>query len=1044
MITAYTAPLLSMALKELKKLIVKNEENGRQTVIFCEDRLSLAAERTVCQAVGGTFSTYVYTFARFLSTERGKPEHMLSSQGSAMAIRKIIDDNRDKLSLFKRLSSATAAQDVYDTIALLYSSRVSAEDLYATKTNSPLLARKIADLAFLYSEYSRYLAESGWIDRNSYLRILPDVILSSDKIKNSDVVLLGFQSFTCSISECACACMEAAKNVHGLFIGGTQDFYTNEALASFTAQANKFGGLNFVTIPSELCAEAETLRQNIFNPACFYTATPLPTNKVKIFEAADEQEELEYIAANIIKHVSEGVRYQSISVMLPDVKQYQGALERVFSEYRIPFYADRRYSLSEHPVCDFLTGYLDCAINGCTQESVSAVVTSPLFGANRKDKDIFINYLLRLAAYRGGVKRVPDSDILSAVNMDICAVQRIREPFLEGLKLLPQRARGEDFCQALRELLVRFNSDEITKKIAEDFKDDYPSLSALSARAVESTQAVLDEAEKLTFGIVMPARDFSKILKSGFCAMEISLIPPKQDAVFVGDLDATANIGTQVLFAAGLTDGVPACSQDTAILTDRELASLEKLNLFISPKITQVNMRARELTALNISAFRGQLYLTYPLKRGGEETCASEIISYAEKLFCKEGGGKLLPENMRALDRTGELAPYFSSRPLPAVRQLVKGGTDSRRASSLYALLRDKGYEKLADDALSLTARDNNISCGKKLYGDFISPTTLESYFSCPYKSFMRQGLRLFEREEGALRPLDSGNFIHTVLQKLAYTINDIQTPEALENSARAIAENLLLTPKYASITANKRGEYTAAALKEEAVQVSKALYEQLKNSNFIVSAVEKPTNVILSDGLKMFGRIDRVDECGEMVRIIDYKTGSIDSSASSYYMGLKLQLPLYLLSAAAGKRAVGAYYFPAQLEYGEDKDGAFRMKGFMDSDDEVVKNSDTTLQEKQKSNYFDAYLKGRKIESAMPSEDFADFLQYGVLIARKGSAELIGGYVAPSPAEGACKSCKFAGCCGFALGDGGEERKTLKVNCGGIAKIVRSERGDE
>jgi ATP-dependent helicase/nuclease subunit B len=193
-----------------------------------------------------------------------------------------------------------------------------------------------------------------------------------------------------------------------------------------------------------------------------------------------------------------------------------------------------------------------------------------------------------------------------------------------------------------------------------------------------------------------------------------------------------------------------------------------------------------------------------------------------------------------------------------------------------------------------------------------------------------------------------------------------------------------------------------------------------------------------------MFGRIDRVDECGEMVRIIDYKTGSIDSSASSYYMGLKLQLPLYLLSASAGKRAVGAYYFPAQIEYGEDKDGAFRMKGFMDGDDEVVKNSDVNLQEKQKSNYFDAYFRGRKIESAMPSEDFAYFLQYAALIARKGSAELVGGYVAPSPAEGACKSCKLAGCCGFALGDGGEERKTLKVNCGGIAKIVRREKGEE
>ena len=45
-----------------------------------EDRLSLAAERTVCSAVGGTFLTSVYTFARFLSSEAGKPQNVLKAE----------------------------------------------------------------------------------------------------------------------------------------------------------------------------------------------------------------------------------------------------------------------------------------------------------------------------------------------------------------------------------------------------------------------------------------------------------------------------------------------------------------------------------------------------------------------------------------------------------------------------------------------------------------------------------------------------------------------------------------------------------------------------------------------------------------------------------------------------------------------------------------------------------------------------------------------------------------------------------------------------
>jgi ATP-dependent helicase/DNAse subunit B len=195
-----------------------------------------------------------------------------------------------------------------------------------------------------------------------------------------------------------------------------------------------------------------------------------------------------------------------------------------------------------------------------------------------------------------------------------------------------------------------------------------------------------------------------------------------------------------------------------------------------------------------------------------------------------------------------------------------------------------------------------------------------------------------------------------------------------------------------------------------------------------------------LDGGIKLSGRIDRVDECGDMVRIIDYKTGTVDSSASSYYMGLKLQLPLYLMSAAKGKRAVGAYYFPAQIEYKDKPDGVFRLKGFMDGSEEVVRSSDTVVQEKEKSNYFDAYLKGRKLDYAMDREQFSYFLNYAYLVSRKGASELVGGNITPSPAEGACLSCKFAGSCGFAAGTDGEERKAFKVNCAKIAQIAKDD----
>ena len=257
------------------------------------------------------------------------------------------------------------------------------------------------------------------------------------------------------------------------------------------------------------------------------------------------------------------------------------------------------------------------------------------------------------------------------------------------------------------------------------------------------------------------------------------------------------------------------------------------------------------------------------------------------------------------------------------------------------------------------------------------------------------------------MRPLDTGNFIHAVLQKIAPELHALADEAEVRARAEKIAEELLNDPAYSSLTDTKSGEYTASELKKEAGTVSAGAYEQLINSKFSVEQCETRCEIVLDRGIKVGGRIDRVDSCGDMVRIIDYKTGSVDGAATPYYMGLKLQLPLYLTAAAEGRRAVAAYYFPASVEYKSKADGVFRLQGFMDGSDEVVSVSDTTA-----------------------------------LVARKGTREMLDGNIAPSPAENACTYCKMGGSCGFTIGVDGSERSCRTVKCSDIARIVRKERG--
>ena len=61
----YVAPCLSAGLIKFKEIVRAHAEtgegDGKRLVVFCEDRLSLVAERAVCEAVGGTFAVIVPT-----------------------------------------------------------------------------------------------------------------------------------------------------------------------------------------------------------------------------------------------------------------------------------------------------------------------------------------------------------------------------------------------------------------------------------------------------------------------------------------------------------------------------------------------------------------------------------------------------------------------------------------------------------------------------------------------------------------------------------------------------------------------------------------------------------------------------------------------------------------------------------------------------------------------------------------------------------------------------------------------------------------------
>ena len=75
-------------------------EDGRNNLIFAEDRLTLEAERAAIARTGGSFATSVTTFARFLKGEYSG--RVLTKQGSVITVGAIAARCGDKLRCFKK------------------------------------------------------------------------------------------------------------------------------------------------------------------------------------------------------------------------------------------------------------------------------------------------------------------------------------------------------------------------------------------------------------------------------------------------------------------------------------------------------------------------------------------------------------------------------------------------------------------------------------------------------------------------------------------------------------------------------------------------------------------------------------------------------------------------------------------------------------------------------------------------------------------------------------------------------------------------------
>ena len=200
------------------------------------------------------------------------------------------------------------------------------------------------------------------------------------------------------------------------------------------------------------------------------------------------------------------------------------------------------------------------------------------------------------------------------------------------------------------------------------------------------------------------------------------------------------------------------------------------------------------------------------------------------------------------------------------------------------------------DNRIFIEKNDNVINLLRDKINKGISPTSLGTYLQCKLRFYFQYilGLVIADEPEETIDAAKLGSAIHDVLERIYMPLVGKSVNEKDIAFSSSEIEDFLI---YAFRKSNQHIDtnfgknhllfkiaykYIVNYLKED----NKLLISLAeKNEKLIIDSTEKKLETLLNIttengilAIKLTGRVDRIDMEGELTRIIDYKTGAIDS----------------------------------------------------------------------------------------------------------------------------------------------------------------------
>jgi ATP-dependent helicase/DNAse subunit B len=601
---------------------------------------------------------------------------------------------------------------------------------------------------------------------------------------------------------------------------------------------------------------------------------------VSFHSAGGQRAEIELAGARLLELLRAGTEPGAIAVVLRRPDRYASLLDQVFGAYGIPFSIDRSVRLAHTGLGRGLLALVRCAVlPDAGAEDLLAWLRTPGLLEQPALADRVEAKLRRAGAHSAAQAR----ELWEAERWKLDELDRLRDArdppaFLAEL----ERQLGRLFAGPYRRRAAVLHGPQL-----ED-----PRVFVAAGRALAELRAVV-EADPRTR--LEPARVLAVLEELRLHLGE----PPQPDRVQVAEPEAIRARRFEAVFVCGIQEGeFPRGAASEPFLPDEDRRAIARASGLVLP--LREDRLARERFLFYTCCSRAERLLVLSSRSSDEEgdpQAESFFVEDVRELLARDP-----PTRARSLS---DVTWGPEDAPTAAELERALAATGPRREESLPGPL-------TAEPLLSHLAARDAVSAG-----------ALERFADCPVKWLVEDVLRPLELvpdPEAMVR----GEYAHSVLEhtyrRLREETGDRRvTPANLSAAERILLEELRerrslfrLSPKQTRVrAAARRLEFDLLRWLRREAEADGAFEPEHLELRFGENGDREPVEI--AEGLRVRGRIDRVDTSDGMALVLDYKSGKrVDRyKVASWEPENRFQAALYMLvvERLLGLRAAGGVY---------------------------------------------------------------------------------------------------------------------------------------